>query len=220
MRYRATGEPLRSYAVPSTRLLVALVVALGLTAAGCADDGRTLSAPADWQTTTTRPLPPTSAPDQEIGPSGLTLTSPLFGPGEDIPASATCAGENLFPDLMWSAVPAEAIELAITMSDQTDPDNPLLLWLMAGIEPSMGGLTGGVLPIGAFETLNDYGNPGYGTPCLDSFTDGRRDIQFRLHVLTQPSGIAPGDPGNEAWSTIKAGSVESASLLSHVQSQS
>ncbi|MGI9596917.1 MAG: YbhB/YbcL family Raf kinase inhibitor-like protein, partial [Acidimicrobiales bacterium] len=186
----------------STRLLAALVV-FGFVVAACADDGRDLTAPAEWQTTTTRPLPPTSAPDQEISESGLTLTSPAFAPGDEVPVSATCAGQNVFPDLAWSGVSSTAVELAVTLSDQTDPENPLLLWLMAGIDPSNTGLSAGTMPVGAFETLNDYGNPGYGTPCLESFSDGRRDIQFRLHVLTQPSGIAPGDPGNEAWATVK-----------------
>ena len=76
------------------------------------------------------------------------------------------------------------------------------------------------MPIGAFETLNDYGNPGYGTPCLDTFSSGLRDLQFRVHVLNQPSGIAPGDPGNEAWESPSGPrSVESASLLARIVSQ-
>ncbi len=188
-------------------------------ATACANDGRDLSAPLDWQTTTTRPLPPTSALDQEVSDTGLTLTSPLFGPGEDIPVSATCGGENVFPDLNWTGVQPTAIELAVTLSDQTDPENPLLLWLMAGIDPSNEGLQAGTMPIGAFETLNDYGNPGYGTPCLETYSDGLRDVQFRLHVLTSPSGVAPGAPGNEAWASVKAGSVDSAALLARVESQ-
>ena len=71
------------------------------------------------------------------------------------------------------------------------------------------------MPVGAFETLNDYGNPGFGTPCI-STTDTNRDLQFRLHVLAQPSGIGPGDPGNEAWDALRAQTVESASLLARV----
>lgn len=188
---------------------------IALLAAGCSSDGRDLAAPASWQTTTTRPPPPTSALDQEVGPSGLTLTSPTFEPGGPFPVSATCDGDNIFPDLSWSNVPEQATELAVTLSDQTNPEEPLLLWLMAGIDPSNEGLSAGTMPVGAFETLNDYGNPGFGTPCIAAEEAGR-DLQFRLHVLTQPSGIAPGDPGNEAWNSVRAGSIESASLLSRV----
>lgn len=199
-------------------LLLALVLLSAVSVTGCADDGRELAAPKSWQTTTTRPPPPTSAPLQETGAAGLTLSSPLFEPGDDIPPSATCAGDNVFPDLTWTGVPENTVELAVTLSDQTDPDEPLLLWLMAGIDPSNDGLAAGTMPTGAFETLNDYGNPGYGTPCLETFASGPRDLQFRLHVMTNPSGIAPGDPGNEAWTTIRAQSVDTASLLARIVS--
>lgn len=202
-------------------LVVAAVLALvGLgTAAGCADDGRELAQPQSWQTTTTRPPPPTSAPDQEASASGVELTSPVFEPGGDIPVSATCAGDNVFPELQWTSVPAETAELAVTLSDQTDPDEPLLLWLMAGIDPALTRLPSGTLPAGAFETLNDFGNPGYGTPCLENLTNGRRDLQFRLYILDQTSGIQPGDPGNDSWDTLRSSAVESASLLAQIDAR-
>lgn len=144
----------------------------------------------------------------------------MFDPGADIPVLATCAGANVFPELRWTGVPPAAVELAVTLSDQTDPEDPLLLWLMAGISPDRSRLESGIQPTAAFETLNDYGNPGYGTPCLETFSSGRRDLQFRLHVLVQPSGIAPGAPGNEAWATLRAASVDSASLLARIDSVS
>ncbi len=145
----------------------------------------------------------------------MALTSPAFEPGGEFPLSATCDGDNVFPDLNWSGVPDGAVELAVTLADQTNPEEPLLLWLMAGIEPTNTGLSAGTMPVGAFETLNDYGNPGFGTPCISTVDTGR-DLQFRLHVLAGPSGIAPGDPGNEAWNTVRAASIESASLLGRV----
>lgn len=197
-----------------------LLILLSAFAVGCASDGRDLAEPADWQTTTTRPPPPTSALPQEVSLSGVTLSSPDFDPGEDISVSATCGGDNLFPNLDWANVPGGTAELAVTLVDQTDPDEPLLLWLMAGIKPDRTSLQSGFLPDGAIETLNDYGNPGYGTPCLESFASGRRDLQFRLYVLTQPSGLEAGDPGNEAWATLRASTTETASLLARIDSQS
>lgn len=191
-----------------------------LVAAGCANDGRELAQPADWQTTTTRPPPPTSALPSEPSESGVVLSSPDFEPGADIPVSATCAGDNVFPNLAWTDIPAGTGELALTLSDQTDPNEPLLLWLMAGITPNRTELEAGFLPDGAYETLNDYGNPGYGTPCLESFQTGRRDLQFRLHLLPGVSGLQSGDPGNEAWDSLRAQATETASLLARVDSQS
>ena len=185
-------------------------------AVGCASDGRALAEPTSDQTTTTRPLPPTSAPDSEASETGFALSSPDFGPGDDAPVDTTCAGANVFPNLEWTDPGERASELAVTLSDQTDPDEPLLLWLMAGISPGADGLTAGTLAPGAFETLNDYGNLGYGSPCLDDLEGGRRDLQFRVYVLEHPSGLAAGAPGNEAWDTLRAAAVDSASLLMRI----
>jgi len=105
------------------------------------------------------------------------------------------------------------------LSDQTDPSQPLLLWMMAGLDPEAGVLAQGNQPPGAFETLNDYGQPGWGNPCLESFQNGRRDLQFRLYSLNQPSGISTGAPGNVAWDQLAALATDSASILMRITSQ-
>ena len=195
------------------------MVAFVLAATACAADGRDLAEPRDWQTTTTRPLPPTSAPPQLAGESGLELTSPDFGPGGELPLVARCDGENRFPTLEWSAIDADlgAVELAMTLSDQTDPEAPLLLWLMAGIDPSQTLLPSGTFPNeGAFETLNDYGQLGFGNPCLESFEAGQRDLQFRLYVMSTASGFEGGAPGNTSWDDISARAVDTATILARV----
>ncbi|MEL7210496.1 MAG: hypothetical protein AAGK32_20075, partial [Actinomycetota bacterium] len=180
---------------------------LALAIAGCSSDGRALAEPSPDQTTTTRPLPPTSAPEQEESESGLSLISPDFTPGAIAPVDTTCAGVNTWPELQWDQVPATATELAITLTNQTNPEEPLLLWLMAGISPNETGLLPGQPPAGAFETLNDYGNLGYGSPCVESLAEdqtGPVELQFRIHVLEQPSGLAGGSPGNDAWDMLAA----------------
>lgn len=193
-------------------LLLLLLVVIG-----CADDGRTLREPEAWQTTTTRALPPTSAPDSETSESGLILSSPDFEPGGIAPIDTTCAGANVFPNLEWDNLPNGATELVVTLTNQTDPEEPLLLWLLAGINAAEDGLVSGIAPAGAFETLNDYGNLGYGSPCLESLATGRIDLQFRLYILDQPSGLAGSDPGNEAWDSVKAQASDSASVLMRIE---
>lgn len=184
-----------------------------LLAASCASDGRELAATQDWQTTTTRPPPPTSSPDQEASPSGLSLSSSSFTPGGEIPVSATCAGENIFPDLTWGPIDPAGVEIVVSLADQTDPEIPVLMWLMAGIPPDMTGLEAGVKPNGAFETTDDYGITGYGEPCLDTYASGQRDLQFRVYVLAAPSNLTVGHPGNEAWAQVQAEAIDSATVL-------
>ncbi len=205
-----TGRSRRSVAS-----LVALLAAVTL--AGCASDGKDLADAQDWQTTTTRPAPPTSAPDQQAGSSGMAVTSPLFDPGDDAPLSAQCAGDNVYPTLEVADVPDDAIELAVTLADQTDPDEPLLLWLMAGIPATVTRFEGGFLPVeSAFETLNDYGNPGWGNPCIENLGNGRRDLQFTVYALGHSPNLAQGDPGNTSWDEVAASAIDSATLLMRI----
>lgn len=179
---------------------------------GCGDDGRELAEPEAWQTTTTRPQPPTSAAPQDVSDSGFALTSPEFEPGGPVPVDATCAGANRRPALAWTAPPADTAELAVTLTDQTNPEEPLLLWLAAGIDPSSASLAAGELPAGAVETANDYGATGWGTPCLEGLGDGRRPLQFRIHALPTPSNLDPGSPGNEAWELVSTAAIDDAAV--------
>lgn len=193
--------------------LVLTALLLALVAIGCANDGRELAATQDWQTTTTRPPPPTSSPDQEASDTGLSLSSSAFVPGGELPISATCAGANIFPDLTWGQVDPSAVEIVVALGDQTDPEVPVLMWLMAGIPPDLTGLQAGVKPPGAFETTDDYGITGYGEPCLDTYASGPRDLQWVVYVLAEPSNLTVGHPGNEAWAQVKAQAIDSASVL-------
>lgn len=196
---------------PLVRLLAAPAVAVVLVA-GCGDDGRQLAEPQGWQTTTTRPQPPTSAAPQDVSETGFALASPDFEPGGPVPVDATCAGANRHPALEWSGAPGDAVELAVTLSDQSDPAEPVLLWLVAGIDPATTSLPAGELPAGAIETANDYGVTGWGSPCLEALGGGIRPLQFRIHALPRPSGLAPGAAGNEAWELVSASAVDDAAV--------
>ena len=177
-----------------------------------------MSEPRPDQTTTTRPPPPTSAPGQLEGRDGLKVFSSDFAPGDPAPVDATCGGANQPPDIGWEGVPAGTSELAVALIDQTDPDAPLLLWLVVGIPPATAGLVDGELPDEAAATLNDYGQVGWGNPCFETLNQGTRDLQFRLYVMATPTGIQAGAAGNEAWDIVAASANDSASYLMRLDS--
>ena len=123
-------------------------------------------------------------------PMSLTLTSPAFAEGGEIPARHTCEGEDLAPPLAWSAPPAGTKSLALVVDDPDapDPKAPRTTWVHWGLynlPPEAGSLPEGVgreaaLPAGAREGLNDWKQPGYRGPCPPV---GRHRYFHKLHAL-------------------------------------
>jgi para-nitrobenzyl esterase len=87
------------------------------------------------------------------GGATLTVTSPAFKPGGDIPFENTQYKGNVFPGLSWSAGPSATKSYAIIMQD---PDAmrqgaPILRWTMVNIPASVTKLDAGMTapPAGA-----------------------------------------------------------------------
>ena len=75
-----------------------------------------------------------AAPGARAGEGGamsLTLKSPAFTNGGEIPAVHTCEGKDASPALEWSGVPAGAKSLALVVDDPDapDPKAPRMTWV-------------------------------------------------------------------------------------------
>jgi Raf kinase inhibitor-like YbhB/YbcL family protein len=119
----------------------------------------------------------------------LTLTSPAFTPGGEIPRVYTCEGDDVAPALQWNGVPAGAASLALIVDDPDapDPKNPKTTWVhwvLYDIPASVAGLAEGIspgdLPAGTRQGLNDWKRTGYGGPCPPV---GRHRYFFKLYAL-------------------------------------
>ena len=104
----------------------------------------------------------------------LTLTSPAFAGGSNIPAIHTCDGKDVSPPLAWSGIPPAAKSLVLILDDPDAPDpaapkRTWVHWVLYNIPPSSTGLTQGItahdLPSGTREGVNDWQRTGYGGPC-------------------------------------------------------
>ncbi len=102
----------------------------------------------------------------------LTLKSPAFAPGGEIPAVYTCEGKDSSPALEWSGLPQGTKSLALIVDDPDapDPKAPKMTWVhwvLYDIAPSTAGLAEAVksLPPGTRQGLNDWRRTGYGGPC-------------------------------------------------------
>ena len=119
----------------------------------------------------------------------LTLTSPAFRSGAEIPIQHTCEGADTSPALEWSGVPprAKSLVLVVDDPDAPDPKAPKMTYvhwvlydLPAGTTRLAEGAARGGLPAGTREGKNDWKRTGYGGPCPPI---GRHRYFFKLYAL-------------------------------------
>jgi len=119
----------------------------------------------------------------------LSLTSPAFSHGAQIPRRYTCEADDISPALAWSGVPpaAQSLVLIVDDPDAPDPAAPKLTWVhwvLYNIPPQATGLSEGVtvsaLPPGTKQGNNDWKRTGYGGPCPPI---GRHRYFHKLYAL-------------------------------------
>jgi Raf kinase inhibitor-like YbhB/YbcL family protein len=114
----------------------------------------------------------------------LTLTSPAFERGGEIPMRFTCEGEDISPALAWSGAPAGAASLALIFDDPDDTPTTWAHWVLYNIPATVTGLAEGVapadLPPGTLQGLNDWKATGYRGSCPPA---GRHGYVFKLYAL-------------------------------------
>jgi Raf kinase inhibitor-like YbhB/YbcL family protein len=74
------------------------------------------------------------------GTAEITLSSPAFAPGSQLPIQFTSDGIGVSPPLQWSDVPAEATSLALIVEDADSPTSePLVHAIVVDIDPRLHG---------------------------------------------------------------------------------
>jgi Raf kinase inhibitor-like YbhB/YbcL family protein len=119
----------------------------------------------------------------------MTLTSPSFASGGEIPRKHTCEGEGVSPALVWSGVPSTARTLVLIVDDPDAPDpaaprTTFVHWVVYNLPSAVSGLPeaaeAAVLPPGARVGTNDWRHTAYGGPCPPI---GRHRYFFKLYAL-------------------------------------
>ena len=120
---------------------------------------------------------------------GLSIMSPSFMQGSEIPARHTCDGLNTSPPIMWVGVPPGTKSLALIVDDPDAPDpaapqTTWVHWLLYNIPANTSELTesgaGKNLPAGTLQGVNDWHRTNYGGPCPPI---GRHRYFFKLYAL-------------------------------------
>jgi Raf kinase inhibitor-like YbhB/YbcL family protein len=119
----------------------------------------------------------------------MTLSSPAFAAGGEIPELFTCEGQDLSPALAFSGVPdgAKSLVLIVDDPDAPDPKAPKMTWVhwvLYNLPPATAGLAQAVaprdLPAGTRQGTNDWKRTGYGGPCPPI---GRHRYFHKLYAL-------------------------------------
>ncbi|MCV2396015.1 YbhB/YbcL family Raf kinase inhibitor-like protein [Actinotalea sp. M2MS4P-6] len=122
----------------------------------------------------------------------LEVTSTAFVDGGAIPQRSTCDGEDVSPELQWTAAPDGTAAVAVVVIDRDA--GGFVHWVVGPLPATTTELPEGAgsdtaLPQGD----NDFGEPGWGGPCPPS---GTHRYEFRVIALAE----SPHEPltANEA----------------------
>ncbi len=184
-------------------LLASLVAAVtGCTAVSTTDPTPEPTATAPMATNTA--VPPTIAatdtpqPTDTPEPIPFTLSSSAFGPNEIIPERHSCDGNNLSPELNWTAPPDGTQSLALVLDD---PDAVGVVgfvydhWLLFNLPPDTTSLPEGIglgadPPEGSLPGVNSARTQRYAGPCPPS--GQTHNYVFTLYALDTALDLAAG----------------------------
>jgi Raf kinase inhibitor-like YbhB/YbcL family protein len=117
----------------------------------------------------------------------LTLTTPAFGTGQEIPSRYTCEGVDDSPEVRWSGAPpnTKSFALIIDDPDAPDPKAPKMVWVhwvLYDVPATTTSLAERAkkAPAGAYDGLNDWKKTGWNGPCPPI---GRHRYFFKLYAL-------------------------------------
>jgi Raf kinase inhibitor-like YbhB/YbcL family protein len=132
-------------------------------------------------------------PDE--GEMTLSLSSPVFQEGEDIPITYTCDGQDISPPLTWGEPPSETQSFALIMDDPDAPGGVFTHWLLFNLPANSRELSEAIPPHnelvnGALQGKNGSGNIGYGGPCPPS--GPAHHYRFTIYALDQAIDLTAG----------------------------
>jgi len=113
----------------------------------------------------------------------LTITSPAFGAGGDIPPKFTCDGDGISPALHIAEIPANTKSLVLIVYDPDVPKAGGVTHWMAWNLPPLPDIPEGFTPHGensGIQGKNSKGQNAYMGPCPP---DGTHHYHFKIYAL-------------------------------------
>ena len=120
--------------------------------------------------------------------SSISITSPSFQAGGDIPTKFTCNGTSVSPELQISSVPNEAKSLVLIVDDPDAPRGLFTHWIVWNIDPKTTRVAENGAPTAGIQGTNDFGKRIYGAPCPPS---GTHRYFFKIFALDTKLELKP-----------------------------
>lgn len=151
-------------------------------------------------------FPAASLVHQEGKTMSLSISSPSFSSGGNIPNKFTCDGSDVSPQLAWTEPPAGTKSFALLVDDPDAPVGNWNHWTLWNLPASARGLSEGVskeasLPDGTQQGKNDFRKTGYNGPCPPPGKPHR--YYFKLFALDTKLDLKPGSNRQELESAMK-----------------
>ena len=151
----------------------------------------------------------------------MTIASNDFADGAAIPAPhiyPRCGGQNVSPDLHWSAVPKAAKSLALTMIDVSVKPSQWSHWIVVDLAPSEAGLSRGLtaLPARAKAVVSNFGDAAYDGPCPPKGSGAHRYVFTIWSLPAATTAIAPDAKAADVSAMLMRDAIGHASITGTV----
>ena len=149
------------------------------------------------------------------GGGRMTISSPAFSNGGEIPAKYGCRGLDVSIPLAFRNIPNGARSLALIMEDPDAPGGLFVHWVVYDIPVDLGGFPEGIPPsptldLGIRQGINDFGKIGYGGPCPP---DRPHRYYLRLYALDTSLSLEPGLSRTQVLEAMKGHILAEAELM-------
>jgi Raf kinase inhibitor-like YbhB/YbcL family protein len=146
----------------------------------------------------------------------LTLSSPAFTAGAEIPTQHTCDGADLSPALRWGGAPAATKSYALIADDPDAPVGTWVHWVIYDLPAATTQLPQGVptdesLSTGGTQGINDFRKVGYGGPCPPAGKPHR--YFFKLYALDAATNLKPRATKQEVLRAMEGHVLAQAELM-------
>ena len=136
--------------------------------------------------------PPAGSAETPV--ESLTITSPAFTEGGEIPIRYTCDGDDVSPPLQWSNVPEGVASFALIVDDPDAPIGTWVHWVLYDLPAGARSLPEAApaddeLTEGGRHGHNSWRKAGYGGPCPPS---GIHRYIFQVYALDTELSIEAG----------------------------